>query len=111
TDHAHIRLTDVRVPNSSVFGGEGKGLGVVQLFFNENRIRQGGPSRGAAEAVVEAAVADPGHPVPDRRARDTVRDAARARSSDGVDDGRARRVLGFEGGVDVQLLGPSALFG
>src|SRR5215216_2240724 len=40
TDHAHIRLTDVRVPHSSIFGGEGKGLAVVQLFFNENRIRQ-----------------------------------------------------------------------
>ena len=40
TDHAHISLTDVRVPDSAIFGGEGRGLGVVQHFFNENRIRQ-----------------------------------------------------------------------
>ena len=57
TDHAHIRLTDVRVPDSSVFGGEGKGLGVVQLFFNENRIRQAASSLGAAEYCLDHAIA------------------------------------------------------
>src|ERR1700759_168855 len=40
TDHAHVRFTDIRVPHGSIFGGEGKGLQVVQHFFNENRIRQ-----------------------------------------------------------------------
>ncbi|WP_074302826.1 acyl-CoA dehydrogenase family protein, partial [Mycobacteroides abscessus] len=40
TDHAHVSLTDVRVPDAAIFGGEGRGLGVVQHFFNENRIRQ-----------------------------------------------------------------------
>jgi acyl-CoA dehydrogenase len=56
TDHAHIRLTDVRVPHSSIFGGEGKGLGVVQLFFNENRIRQAASSLGAAEFCLDRAI-------------------------------------------------------
>jgi acyl-CoA dehydrogenase len=56
TDHAHIRLTDVRVPSSAVFGGEGRGLGVVQHFFNENRIRQAASSLGAAQFCVDRAV-------------------------------------------------------
>jgi acyl-CoA dehydrogenase len=57
TDHAHIRLTDVRVSDSAVFGGEGNGLGVVQLFFNENRIRQAASSLGAAEFCLDRAIA------------------------------------------------------
>ncbi|MEX2294196.1 MAG: acyl-CoA dehydrogenase family protein [Acidimicrobiales bacterium] len=57
TDHAHIRLTDVRVPDSAIFGGKGKGLGVVQLFFNENRIRQAASSLGAAEYCLDQAIA------------------------------------------------------
>ena len=56
TDHAHIRLTDVRVPHSSIFGGEGKGLQVVQHFFNENRIRQAASSLGAAQFCIDQAV-------------------------------------------------------
>lgn len=27
TDHAHVSLTDVRVPDAAIFGGEGRGLG------------------------------------------------------------------------------------
>ena len=56
TDHAHIRLTDVRVPDSAIFGGEGHGLGVVQLFFNENRIRQAASSLGAAQYCIDQSV-------------------------------------------------------
>ena len=56
TDHAHIRLTDVRVPDGAIFGGEGKGLGVVQHFFNENRIRQAASSLGAAQFCIDEAV-------------------------------------------------------
>jgi alkylation response protein AidB-like acyl-CoA dehydrogenase len=56
TDHAHIRLTDVRVPHSAIFGGEGRGLGVVQMFFNENRIRQAASSLGAAEYCLDLAI-------------------------------------------------------
>ena len=40
TDHAHVSLTGVRVPDTAILGGEGRGLAVVQHFFNENRIRQ-----------------------------------------------------------------------
>lgn len=56
TDHAHIRLTDVRVPDSAIFGGEGEGLGVVQHFFNENRIRQAASSLGAAQHCIDESV-------------------------------------------------------
>jgi len=57
TDHAHITLRDVRVPDSAVFGGEGRGLQVVQHFFNENRIRQAASSLGAAQYCVNESVA------------------------------------------------------
>ena len=56
TDHARITLRDVRVPDSAVFGGEGRGLQVVQHFFNENRIRQAASSLGAAQYCVDRAV-------------------------------------------------------
>jgi alkylation response protein AidB-like acyl-CoA dehydrogenase len=57
SDHAHITLKGVRVPHSAIFGGEGKGLQVVQHFFNENRIRQAASSLGAAQYCVNEAVA------------------------------------------------------
>ena len=57
TDHAHISVTDVRVPDSAIFGGEGRGLQVVQHFFNENRIRQAASSLGAAQYCIDRAVA------------------------------------------------------
>jgi acyl-CoA dehydrogenase len=57
TDHGHIRLTDVRVPDSAVFGEEGRGLAVVQQFFNENRIRQAASSLGAAQYCINESVA------------------------------------------------------
>jgi alkylation response protein AidB-like acyl-CoA dehydrogenase len=56
TDHGHISLTDVRVPDQAIFGGEGRGLQVVQHFFNENRIRQAASSLGAAEFCIDRAV-------------------------------------------------------
>jgi acyl-CoA dehydrogenase len=56
TDHAHIRLADVRVPHSAIFGGEGRGLQVVQHFFNENRIRQAASSLGAAQFCIDQSV-------------------------------------------------------
>src|SRR6476661_5822986 len=52
TDHAHIRLTDVRVPESAIFGGEGTSLSVFQSFANENRIRQAASSLGAAQYCI-----------------------------------------------------------
>jgi acyl-CoA dehydrogenase len=56
TDHARITLRDVRVPDSAVFGGEGRGLQVVQHFFNENRIRQAASSLGAAQYCIDRSV-------------------------------------------------------
>jgi acyl-CoA dehydrogenase len=57
TDHARISLRDVRVPDSAIFGGEGRGLQVVQHFFNENRIRQAASSLGAAQYCINESVA------------------------------------------------------
>ena len=118
TDHAHVRFTDIRVPHGAIFGGEGNGLQVVQHFFNENRIRQAASSLGAAQycidesvkyapraqAVRQAAVDEPGDPVPARRAADAGRDAAGVHPPDGVGDGHLRRVRRVGQGVDVQLL-------
>jgi alkylation response protein AidB-like acyl-CoA dehydrogenase len=56
SDHARVSFTDVQVPDSAIFGGEGKGLMVVQHFFNENRIRQAASSLGAAQYCVSEAV-------------------------------------------------------
>ena len=56
TDHGHVSFDNVRVPHSSIFGGEGRGLGVVQHFFNENRIRQAASSLGAAQYCVTESV-------------------------------------------------------
>ncbi len=57
TDHARISLTDVRVRHDAILGGEGRGLGVVQHFFNENRIRQAASSLGAAQFCINESVA------------------------------------------------------
>jgi len=57
TDHAHVSFAGVRVPDSAIFGGEGRGLQVVQHFFNENRIRQAASSLGAAQYCINESVA------------------------------------------------------
>jgi len=57
TDHGRVSLTEVRVPHSAILGGEGRGLQVVQHFFNENRIRQAASSLGAAQFCIDQAVA------------------------------------------------------
>ena len=64
TDHAHISLTDVRVKDDAIFGGEGRGLQVTQHFFNENRIRQAASSLGAAQYCVNEAVRYAGERAP-----------------------------------------------
>ncbi len=56
TDHGRISLKDVRVPHSAIFGGEGRGLQIVQHFFNENRIRQAASSLGAAQFCIDESV-------------------------------------------------------
>ena len=57
TDHGRVSFTNVRVPQTSIFGGEGRGLQVVQHFFNENRIRQAASSLGAAQFCIDESVA------------------------------------------------------
>ncbi len=57
TDHGRISLTDVYLDDAAVFGGEGRGLQVVQHFFNENRIRQAASSLGAAQFCINESVA------------------------------------------------------
>jgi alkylation response protein AidB-like acyl-CoA dehydrogenase len=57
TDHAEVRLTDVRVPDDAILGGEGEGLLVAQAFVHENRIRQAASSLGAAQYCVDQSVA------------------------------------------------------
>ena len=57
TDHGRVSLTDVRVPHSAILGDEGRGLQVVQHFFNENRIRQAASSLGAAQYCIRESVA------------------------------------------------------
>lgn len=56
SDHGTVSFTDVVVPESAIFGGEGRGLQVIQHFFNENRIRQAASSLGAAQYCVAEAV-------------------------------------------------------
>ena len=56
SDHARVSFRDMRVPHSTIFGDEGKGLMVIQHFFNENRIRQAASSLGAAQYCVNEAV-------------------------------------------------------
>jgi len=56
TDHGRVSLTDVRVGDDAIFGEEGRGLQVVQHFFNENRIRQAASSLGAAQFCIDESV-------------------------------------------------------
>ena len=56
TDHAHVRLTEVRVSNDDILGDEGRGLQTAQLFVHENRIRQGASSVGAGLHCIDTAV-------------------------------------------------------
>jgi alkylation response protein AidB-like acyl-CoA dehydrogenase len=64
TDHGRVSLTNIWVPDSTIFGGEGLGLQVVQHFFNENRIRQAAASLGAAQYCISESVAYANHRKP-----------------------------------------------
>ena len=57
TDHTTVKLTNVRLNKSTIFGDEGRGLQVVQSFVNENRIRQAASSLGAAQFCINESVA------------------------------------------------------
>ena len=57
TDHAEVVLTDVRVPESAVFGQVDHGLDLAQHFVHENRIRQAASGVGMAQYCINEAVA------------------------------------------------------
>jgi alkylation response protein AidB-like acyl-CoA dehydrogenase len=56
TDHAEVELTDVRVPDSTILGEEGRGLETALFFVHENRIRQAASGVGAADYCVTESV-------------------------------------------------------
>ncbi len=56
TDHAEVTLDNVRVPASSIFGEEGRGLALAQTFVHENRIRQAASSVGAAQYCIDESI-------------------------------------------------------
>ena len=64
TDHGRVSMDNVRVPHNSIFGGEGRGLAVVQHFFNENRIRQAASSLGAAQFRINESIEYAKHRAP-----------------------------------------------
>ena len=57
SDHGTVSLKNVRVPHTAILGKEGKGVAIVQHFFNENRIRQAASSLGAVQYCINEAVA------------------------------------------------------
>ena len=56
TDHAEVRLNDVRVDDAAILGDLGGGLALAQRFVHENRIRQAASSLGAAAFCLDQAV-------------------------------------------------------
>jgi alkylation response protein AidB-like acyl-CoA dehydrogenase len=56
TDHAEVRLINVRVPDDALFGELGNGLALAQHFVHENRIRQAASGVGAAQYCIDQAV-------------------------------------------------------
>ena len=56
SDHAEVKLENVRVPGDAILGGEGEGLLVAQAFVHENRIRQAASGVGAAQYCIHESV-------------------------------------------------------
>ncbi len=56
TDHAEVTLANVRVPASTMFGEEGRGLALAQTFVHENRIRQAASGIGAAQYCIDQSI-------------------------------------------------------
>jgi acyl-CoA dehydrogenase len=57
TDHPHVRLNDVWLPDSAILGEPGRGLAIAQHFVHENRIRQAASSLGTARYCISESVA------------------------------------------------------
>ncbi len=56
TDHGRVTLRDVKLSDEDILGEVGKGLRVIQHFFNENRIRQAAASLGAAQFCINESI-------------------------------------------------------
>ena len=56
TDHPRVSITNVWVPDTAIWGVEGRGLGLGQSFVHQNRIRQAASSLGAAAFCIEESV-------------------------------------------------------
>jgi acyl-CoA dehydrogenase len=56
TDHPRVSFTNVWVPETAIWGVEGRGLGLGQSFVHQNRIRQAASSLGAAVYCIEESV-------------------------------------------------------
>lgn len=56
SDHAEVRLRNVRVPADAFVGREGQGLALAQHFVHQNRIRQAAQSTGVARYCIQEAV-------------------------------------------------------
>lgn len=57
TDHPHVILRDVFVPEDALFGELDQGLWLAQHFVHENRIRQAASSAGAARYCIAESAA------------------------------------------------------
>ena len=55
-DDPRISITDLWLPDSTILGGEGRGLNVAQHFVHENRIRQAASSVGTAGYCIRESV-------------------------------------------------------
>jgi len=56
SDHPEVTFEGVRVPASSLYGEEGRGLQLAQTFVHENRIRQAASGVGAAQYCIDESV-------------------------------------------------------
>ena len=56
SDHAEVKVDNVRVPHTAIVGQQGKGLDVAQNFVHQNRIRQAAQSVGVARFCVQESV-------------------------------------------------------
>jgi alkylation response protein AidB-like acyl-CoA dehydrogenase len=56
SDHAEVKVDNVRIPHTAIVGQEGKGLDVAQNFVHQNRIRQAAQSVGVARFCVQESV-------------------------------------------------------
>ncbi len=57
SDHAEVTLQNVRVPQRTIFGAEGRGLALASHFVHENRIRQAASGVGAAQYCINESIA------------------------------------------------------